>query len=100
MSVSKLNTNGEVATFNTDEAWIEALESILFILKGSNTPSTDVAYKTVTIERWHQRLGHNNTKDVGNLEQLVDGMVIHEGPSTSDVCAPCATQKAKRSELQ
>ena len=97
VSVSKLNTIGAVATFNRDEAWIKApdgtklplmRENNLFILKGFNTPSTDVANKAVTIERWHQRLGHNHTKDVGNLEQLADGMVINKGHSTSDECAP------------
>ena len=109
VSVSKLNTNGAVATFNKDEAWIKApdgkklalmRENHLFILKGSNTPSTDVANKAVFIERLHQRLGHKNTKDVGNLEQLVDEMVIDEGHSTSDVCAPCATQKSKRATMK
>ena len=79
VSVSKLNTNGIVATFNKDEAWTKApdgtklplmRENNLFKLKGFKKPSTDVANNAVTIDRWHQRLGHNNTKDVGNLEQL------------------------------
>ena len=51
-------------------------ENNLFILKGFNTPSTDVANKAANIERWHQRLGHNNTNDMENLEQLVHGTVI------------------------
>ena len=75
-------------------------EKNFFILKGFNTQSTDVANKAATIERWHQRLGHKNTNDVGNLEQLVDGMVINKGHSSSVVFAPCATQKAKRATVK
>ena len=54
----------------------------------------------MTIEWLHQQLGHNNTKDVGNLEQLVDEIEIDKGHSTSDVSALCATQNAKRAKVK
>lgn len=57
------------------------------------------AMKAETLTRWHERMGHNNKRDVALLESMVDGLTIKSG-GDQGVCGPCATQKAKRTPIK
>lgn len=108
ISVGMLNIKGVSANFEEEGAWLTTSNgtifpllsiSNLFILKAFIPHGKHFAMKAENLTRWHQRLGHNNKKDVAQLQDLVDGMQISGGDSAA-VCAPCATQKAKRTPVK
>ena len=58
----------------------------------------EVACHAVSLSRWHDRLGHNNCRDLQLLEDKAIGMDI--STRAESVCEPCETQKAKRKPIK
>ena len=71
-------------------------ESDLYIVK-CRPAKEEAMVSKATLQRWHERMGHNNRRDLINLETKVEGMKI-EGTDVR-MCEPCETQKAKRAKI-
>ena len=69
----------------------------LFVLQAAMTVPRDQAFNSISLTRWHQRLGHGGIKDVTALERQVQGMEVTN--KEHGACDTCATQKAKRAAV-
>jgi len=95
-----------ITTISTSEsAHIAVLDS--FPAKGEDPPEAaliaDNSGSKVTIDTWHQRLGHLNTDDVIRMVRkgMIRGMDITGGYTpSSQICEPCIKGKQTRAEIR
>ena len=69
------------------------LEGDLYVWRA--TPPNSKQTSNTSIYNWHLRMGHNNEKDLRQLQKKVKGMHISDS-ETQLSCDICLTQKAKR----
>jgi hypothetical protein len=104
VSVKRLNDAGVETVFGSSPRLIVAAGTVfplqedngLFVLKGK--VRSEEAAHAVPLALWHDRLGHNNRKDVQCLESKVLGMSISD--KTVELCETCETEKAKRQPIK
>lgn len=82
--------NGTIFPFN--------IVNGLYVLEAKPTcGDKSLLSSAASLTTWHQRLGHNNRRDVQSLQRSVEGMKI--GSTDFAVCEPCETQKARRAPI-
>ncbi len=107
ISVAKLKQSGITVNFGSSDelkttggtVFPLACENNLFLWKAK---IDDVTFQeqcfSADLKLWHDRMGHNNFKDLKNLEQHVIGMQI-DGSKEIDVCDCCELNKSKRKPI-
>ena len=105
LSVKRLNDAGVTVNFGQcpsltapdGNVFPMSCKQNLFVLQAAMPVPWDRAFKSVSLTRWHQRLGHGGIKDVTALERQVQGMEVTN--KEHGACDTCATQKAKRAAV-
>lgn len=107
LSVRKLYDGGAKVDFNPSMPVLRAKNGTIFpMLTDSNLyvlackpviRAQGLVSSRASLTTWHERLGHNNRRDVLKLRGRVDGLDIDD--ETMDVCTECESHKAKRAAI-